>query len=58
MYYYHNFETVDASNVLKSVPDGENTGPFKTTDDPEELIPQDIEDLCDEYDATVEILGH
>lgn len=49
---------VDVSNAKKSVPEGENTGPFKTLDNADELIPDDITDICDEYEVEVQVLGH
>lgn len=47
---------VDLSTVSKSVP--ENGGPFKTLDDPEEAIPQEITELVDKYNASVSVMGH
>ena len=49
---------VDFSNAKKSVPDGENTGPFKTLDNADELIPDDIRYICDEYGLEVQVLGN
>lgn len=49
---------VDFSNAKKSVPEGENTGPFKTLDNADELIPDDITDICDAYGLEVQVLGH
>lgn len=49
---------VDVSNASKSIPDGEDTGPFRTLDSTEEIIPSDIKNLCEQYDKTLEVLGH
>lgn len=49
---------IDLSDVSKSVPEGDDTGPFKTMDSPEEAIPEDIRDLCDSYGVEVTVLGH
>ena len=49
---------VDFTDVEKSVPEGDDTGPFKTFDSPEDAIPTDIAELCETYGVTPQVLGH
>lgn len=49
---------IDTTEAPKSVPDGEDTGPFATLDDPEALIPDDIEEAVAKHGASATVLGH
>lgn len=49
---------IDVSNAPKSVPKGENTGPFATLDNPNDLIPENIEEIAESHDLNVQVLGH
>ena len=49
---------INVSDAPKSVPEGEDTGPFKTLDDADALIPEAIVSLCDQYGVTPTVLGH
>lgn len=49
---------IDMSDAEKSVPEGENTGPFATLDDPESHIPAELRSLCEGYDVEFTVLGH
>jgi hypothetical protein len=48
---------VSTDNLSKSVPEGEDTGPFATLDNPEKAIPQDIKDKANEYNRSAKVLG-
>lgn len=49
---------IDLSDAPRSVPEGENTGPFKTLDDPEEHIPTELRELCEGHNVEFTVLGH
>lgn len=52
------YRNVDLSDAEKSVPEGKNTGPFATLDDPVSHVPDDIMTLADEYGLDVQVMGH
>lgn len=49
---------VDISNLSKSVPEGEDTGPFATLDDPKGAIPEEVVNIVEENNCKINVLGH
>jgi len=48
---------IDLSNASRSPPQGDDTGPFATLDNPESHIPDDILKTCRVSNANVTVLG-